>query len=102
LPSVWIPGVRTNISHQRSRESNHRSSTHGGHGAELFGIFEVSYRQDVITLTQDQHGTESAILPRTDLEGRYVLIERTARDKTMRFLTVNTEEVKAWSLKLLN
>ena len=57
-------------------------------------------RQESITLTQDPDHTWACVLPRTELKSSHVMIERTARDKTKKYLIANRERVALWLQKL--
>ena len=59
-------------------------------------------RQECITLTQDPDHTWACILPRTDLKSSHVMIEKTARDKTKKYLVANKEHVQLWLNKFFN
>ena len=59
-------------------------------------------RQECITLTQDPDHTWACILPRTDLKSSHVMIEKTARDKTKKYLVADKEHVQLWLSKFFN
>ena len=58
------------------------------------------YRQESISLLQDPDLTWANILPRTDLKDRFMIIERTGRDGSKRYIMVDAEEARQWLLRL--
>ena len=57
-------------------------------------------RQESISLIQNLDSTWARILPRTDLRGRYMKIERTAKCGSNKYISVNPENVRQWLKRL--
>ena len=55
-------------------------------------------RCESLTLTQDPDPTWAKLLPRTDLKGRFVIIERTVKETDKRYICVDSEKVRQWLL----
>ena len=55
-------------------------------------------RCESLTLTQDPDPTWAKLLPRTDLKGRFVIIERTVKEADKRYICVDSEKVRQWLL----
>ena len=53
-------------------------------------------RQESISLLQDPEPTWSGILPRSDLNKRFVVIQRTSNDNKERYVKVDREKVRHW------
>ena len=53
-------------------------------------------RQESISLVQDCSPTLCKILPRTNLSDRFMVIERTAKDASKRYIVANPERVRQW------
>jgi hypothetical protein len=60
------------------------------------------YRCESITLSQDPDETWAQLLPRTDLKGRFLIIERTVKNTDKRYICVNSENVRQWLLLLFD
>jgi len=59
-------------------------------------------RQESISLLQDAERTWSNVLPRTDLQNRFVLIERVTKDEKIRHMVANAESVRQWLMFLFD
>jgi len=59
-------------------------------------MMNAKLRQESITLINDCSATWSKILPRTDLQDRFVVIERTKKDHSRRHIVANPARVKTW------
>jgi len=59
-------------------------------------MMNAKLRQESITLLNDCTATWAKILPRTDLQDRFVVIESTKKDHSRRHIVANPARVKTW------
>jgi len=59
-------------------------------------MMNTKLRQESITLLNDCNATWTRILPRSDLQDRFVVIERTKKDHSRRHIVANPARVKTW------
>ena len=59
-------------------------------------MMNAKLRQESITLLNDCNATWSRILPRADLQDRFVVIERTKKDHSRRHIVANPARVRTW------
>ena len=56
------------------------------------------FRCESITLSQECDETWAKLLPRTDLKGRFIIIERTVKNTEKKYICVDSEKVRQWLL----
>ena len=56
------------------------------------------FRCESITLSQQCDETWAKLLPRTDLKGRFIIIERTIKNTEKKYICVDSEKVRQWLL----
>ena len=56
------------------------------------------FRCESITLSQQCDETWAKLLPRTDLKGRFIIIERTVKNTEKKYICVDSEKVRQWLL----
>ena len=56
------------------------------------------FRCESITLSQEFDETWAKLLPRTDLKGRFIIIERTVKNVEKKYICVDSEKVRQWLL----
>jgi hypothetical protein len=61
-----------------------------------FYLWYKRFRCESITLSQNPDTTWAKLLPRTDLKGRFVIIERTVKNIEKKYICVDSERVRQW------
>jgi hypothetical protein len=67
-----------------------------------FYLWYKRFRCESITLSQNPDTTWAKLLPRTDLKGRFVIIERTVKNIEKKYICVDSERVRQWLLLLFD
>ena len=61
-------------------------------------LWYKQFRCESITLSQQCDGTWAKLLPRTDLKGRFIIIECTVKNIEEKYICVDSEKVRQWLL----
>ena len=59
-------------------------------------VANKKYKQESISLLQNSLKTWSRILPRSDLQNRFVVVDRRFKDATKKYIIANVERVRQW------
>jgi len=59
-------------------------------------VANKKYKQESISLLQNSQATWAKILPRTDLQNRFIVVERTFKDANKKYIICNPHKVSQW------